>query len=127
MGHAETLGEIYQALYRLVVRQRRALESENLLRLEELTKEKEVYIKRLAEMEEETNILKHEAENRALKPIRDKLVKEDRAFIERLREKEKGLIRKVKEIGDTKKNLNSIGSAYAKKFTGPTKYLDETC
>lgn len=123
----KTLEDLYQKLYRIVLRQRRSLENENLSRLEELTREKEAYIKKLAELEESTNILEHEANNIRLRNARNRLVKEDRAFIELLREKEKGLIRKMKQIQETKGNLNNIGTAYGKKFSAPNRYLDEKC
>jgi len=119
--------DLYQKLYRIVLRQRRALENDNVSRLQELTSEKEQYIKQLAELEETTNILEHESRNVRLKNARNRLVKEDREFIELLRKKEKGLIRKMRKVTEAKGNLNSLGSAYGKKFTAPNRYLDEKC
>lgn len=90
-----TLFEVYEELLRVVIRQRKALENDNVKNLEVLSKKKEKYIRILLKMEETIDIEKEVECDERLKHIRERLVEEDRKFIECFRKKEKAKLHKT--------------------------------
>ena len=127
MGNKYTLQELYEELLGIVIRQKKALKNDNVKKLEELTKKKDAYLQMLAEMEETVDINNRKKFDEQLKSVREKVVKEDKEFIELLREKEKIIIKNMAELKAAKGNLKNISSAYGKKFTMPHSSLDKKC
>ncbi len=127
MEQQKILEQLYNSLLKVITRQRKALEKEDLKKLDLLTKEKERYIRELADLEETVHALERDSQDGHLRGLRNKVVEEDRLFIQELRSREKEFRRKMKDIKETRENLGNIGSVYGKKFTAPRSSFDKQC
>lgn len=127
MEQQKNLEQLYNSLLKVITRQRRALGKEDLKKLDLLTKEKEGYIRELADLEETINVLERDSRGGHLRELRNKVVEADRLFIKELRDQEKAFREKMKDIEETRENLGNIGSVYGKKFTTPRSSFDKQC